>query len=513
MQRSYIALILGFFSVTTFTWANQSCVQCHDSPIPFARLETIGTWSWDETPKMDISSFPTTKAGAWNAPADDEKRKALLADIASWRKQLTLTDPQKQLKANPAAKDFPGIPNDGAPLVKKGVLIDQEQPGWHSTGLYALPGVPITVRLPEGLKLQTTNDKKKSKATFTLRVGCHTDRLILTRNKSWKRTPEIAFHAPLEQTTTTFTSPFGGLIYIDLAQNNPLTRPAMVEIANATPAPLYRLGKTTPEQWAEQLNTSTPWGEIDCGRLIVSLPIGQLKQIADIQAIAQCLSDAMDLQDWLIAWDDDTPQMKKPMRFVVDRQISVGGGHAGYPGFPAMGHLNWGNPFADGSLLKNGSWGLWHELGHNHQFAPFRFDGCGEVTVNLFSLLCQTKLLNIPMGKTWGGMKGLEAKRTAYLKATHTYDQEKDLGLKLGFFVDIITKFGFDPFHQVAKTFHTTGYPQQKPTNQDKWDYLMINLSQATQHNLAPHFTAWRTSISEKATQDPRIQSLPIWGK
>jgi len=33
-----------------------------------------------------------------------------------------------------------------------------------------------------------------------------------------------------------------------------------------------------------------------------------------------------------------------------------------------------------------GVWGLFHELGHNHQSADWTFAGAGEVTVNLFTL-------------------------------------------------------------------------------------------------------------------------------
>lgn len=34
------------------------------------------------------------------------------------------------------------------------------------------------------------------------------------------------------------------------------------------------------------------------------------------------------------------------------------------------------------------SWGLYHEMGHNRQKGEWTFEGCTEVTVNIFSLYC-----------------------------------------------------------------------------------------------------------------------------
>ena len=52
-------------------------------------------------------------------------------------------------------------------------------------------------------------------------------------------------------------------------------------------------------------------------------------------------------------------------RFVVDRQISAGWMHSGYP---VMAHLASSEEVLSlTSLQANGAWGPFHELGHNHQ--------------------------------------------------------------------------------------------------------------------------------------------------
>ena len=56
----------------------------------------------------------------------------------------------------------------------------------------------------------------------------------------------------------------------------------------------------------------------------------------------------------------------RPERYVTDVQISAGYMHAGYP---IMTHLDAAARFVDlrASGRRKGDWGLFHEMGHNHQ--------------------------------------------------------------------------------------------------------------------------------------------------
>ena len=86
----------------------------------------------------------------------------LLERCRSWK-----GDKPSTLKACPAAKDFPGAPEDGAPLVRRTVEIDSNITGWHSTGLYAPPGSEISCSLSGAPK----------ESSLGIRIGCHTDSL------------------------------------------------------------------------------------------------------------------------------------------------------------------------------------------------------------------------------------------------------------------------------------------------------------------------------------------------
>lgn len=468
-----------------------------------AHDKKTGEWNWNAVPKNDaFADFPSKgKKKEWKLGQDDEKRQALKQEISRLRKAAAW-----EIKAFPAAADFPGIPADGTPMVERTLQIDASIPGWHSTGLYALPGTEVTVKIPDNLKQSGDKSKGKRKAVYEVRIGCHTDKLNQEKHKSWSRCPELSFTQPLKTAETKITSPFGGLVYIQVPDGTDGKFP--VTITQAVPAPSFVLGKTTPAEWKAQLeSTTTPWGEIECPRLIVSLPLEQLKQVPDIQKMAEHLQKNMELQDWFIGWDKIPGKLKKPMRLVVDRQISAGAGHSGYP---AMGTIGWGKPIANGDLITKGSWGIWHELGHNHQTPPYRLDGLGEVTVNLFSLLSQIKGCGRSPEESWGGLKHMDKALNEFFSGKETYNEMgKQHGLRLYLFAELIKGLGFEPFRAASLKYIESPYDAKTTPNEEKWNWLMVALSEASGKNLGPFFTAWRTPVTEEAKT--KIAKLPTW--
>ena len=92
---------------------------------------------------------------------------------------------------------------------------------------------------------------------------------------------------------------------------------------------------------------------------------------------------------------------------MADVQLSGGYMHSGYP---IMTHLDVATG-RDGQLAKvldlerlkrEGSWGHFHELGHNRQEGAWTFAGTGEVTCNLFTLYAMDTVVGIePWEHPW----------------------------------------------------------------------------------------------------------------
>jgi hypothetical protein len=120
-------------------------------------------------------------------------------------------------------------------------------------------------------------------------------------------------------------------------------------------------------------------------QVILHVQASAVKDLADPKALLEWWDKAMALEDDLIAL-----RRLAPERVVPDRQISAGFMHSGYP------FMCWIDPSQKDSvdlakLTKEGHWGFFHELGHNHQCSAWTFMGQTEVTCNLFSLYVMEK--------------------------------------------------------------------------------------------------------------------------
>lgn len=472
-------------------------------------------WEWEKVAKYeDQTDFPAEREKAWNKNDHLDKRHSLTQFIKNIKKQ----DPSL-IKALPAAADFPGIPVDGIKLLTKKVTIDPNVPRWQSTGLYALPGTKVTVKFPAGTSLQNPDDKNR----YELRIGLHSDVLSDYQDK-WTRSPDLCITRPVKDHTSFITSPFGGPFMISIPEGRTLkTEPIEVEVSGVIEMPEYILGKTTLSAWKQQLEkTTVPWGEIKTPRIIVTLPLDHLKKIPDIEALAKHFQKGMEAQEWMAGWDTLPQRMRSPMRFAVDRQISHGYGHAGYP---ALGIYSWTRPMVDGTMPSKGDWGFWHEMGHNHQFPPYIMRDMTEVTVNLFSLVVQNKLLGIPLDNGWGNFSSVKFRRSLanYFNSDKTYRNLKDkFDIRLYFFVDFIREFGYEPFRKASLQFNQNPYTPIDDTehvnwgwnsktynDQEQWDWLFVHMSEAVKKNLAPYFEAWKVEISDSAKE--KVVKYPKW--
>lgn len=466
--------------------------------------KAVGTWNWETAEKYDVTAFPS-EASPWKDKGEIEK-------LISSMPALLDCDP-KTMKAHPAAADFPGVPKGDVELVERTVEIDPSITGWHSLGLWAPPGAQIQVEM-----------LSKTKYPVTLRIGSQTDFLAMNFLETHhegvlKRMPRLTNSVQiggeeLKKRKFTVANPFGGLIYIDIGRlNSKKSKLVHVKISGAAPSPLYiyepgnKERQTTKEDWAEQMKKyNAPWGEIRTPRLIFTLPTAFLKDIKkkNMNAICKQLQTGMAMEDWIVAWDLVPEKISQPMRFVVDRQIILGWGHSGYP---AMGYMPWGNCIRDSSIIKAGSWGLWHELGHNHQMQTpyFWIDGYDitEVTVNVFSTIAQVYGCDVPYEAAWEG-GGIDEKTMApgvleFLDSSEKYANSSNATAKLYFYIELMRELGYDTFRAVGVKYQTKPKLDGSTSPQERWDWFLTELSAAADKNLGPYFKAWKIDVSDHA--------------
>ncbi|CAN5393874.1 hypothetical protein BH11PLA2_BH11PLA2_50470 [soil metagenome] len=294
--------------------------------------------------------------------------------------QIAMKLPAEQLTAHPAAAAFPGsVPVDAQRILKtisfditskgyicNGVGVSDKSAIWQSTGLYAAPGELITVTVPEALA-----NKK-----LGVRIGCHTDKL--GDLKSWQRAPEISTHITITSAVTKLANPFGGLVYITAPPGVELGK-IDVSVAGAVEATTFVLGVTTPQQWQEQKKHAAPWAEFVSKKIVITVPVDKARMVEDPAELLEFWNKVMDA-------DADLTQVSRERgraeRLVHDVQISAGYMHSGYPIMCPLGEVP--RVISVATIQRDGAWGYFHELGHNHQQRDWTPEGTVEVTCNLY---------------------------------------------------------------------------------------------------------------------------------
>ncbi|QOJ01570.1 MAG: hypothetical protein HRU70_14215 [Phycisphaeraceae bacterium] len=401
-----------------------------------------------------------------------------------------------RVEAHPSADAFPGRPEAGATPTTRTFEIDTSVRGWRSTGLYAPAGVPITVSLDSGSKT----------LGLSLRVGCHTDALWHT--DAWHRAPEVSREWPLGEDRLVATSPFGGLVYVVVPDRAP-PGSAKITVRGAVEAPLYVHGVTTPEQWRRARQSPAPWGELATAKVIVSVPSSFLRGLDDPGALMDHWDKVLDAAADLAGI---SAERARPERYVADVQISAGYMHSGYP---IMTHLDAAETMTSlermmGRSAEN-AWGIYHELGHNHQEPEWTFDGTVEVTCNLFTLYILERVCGIPPAQTGRVLgdagKRLMGKHLAGGARFEVWKQDPFVALQM--YAQVQEAFGWDPIKAVIAEYRALPPGERPRTEEQKRDQWMVRLSRAVGRDLGPFFVAWGVPTGDAARAS--IAGLPGW--
>lgn len=399
--------------------------------------------------------------------------------------------PPAEVKAHRAADEFPGRPEHAKPVTGE-IAVDEHVPGWHSTGLYADAGARISITIPKD-----SIDRK-----LRVRIGAHTDELW--HADVWKRVPSISRDWPLDGERTEVASEFGGLIYVE-APDQKQPRTIDVQIDGGVEAPRFVRGKTSVDEWKARIrNLPGPWAELETAKVIVTVPSKEIRALDDPEAVLELWDRVLDAAADLAGRPRDR---QRPERYVADVQISAGYMHSGYP---IMTHLDAAPAMVSREKLLAGQWGLFHELGHNHQSGDWTFDGTGEVTCNLFSLyICET-VCGLPQRAGHDALPKLDEGMKKYVAAGAKFEQwKRDPFLALTMYVQLREAFGWDAFKHVFAEYRDLDRAARPKSDAEKRDQWLVRMSKTVGRDLGPFFSAWGVPTSEAARKE--IAGLPKW--
>jgi len=418
-------------------------------------------------------------------PLGPELGRVLLA----MQVRSALRAPADEIEAHPAAETFPGAVPRAAPRIVRTVEIDTSVPDWHSTGLYAAPGerLVVTAKAP-GL---------------SVRIGAHADRLWHVAK--WRRAPEITRTFPLQEGRTEAACAFGGPIYVVVPRVCALGT-VTVEIRGGVEMAWFELGRTDPAEWRASIRQRpAPWAELGTAKVVLTLPAAVVRELDDPTALLRFWDTVLDACADLAV---RPRERARPERYVTDEQISAGYMHAGYP---IMTHLDAAPRFVDLATLRTkGDWGMFHEMGHNHQSPDWTFEGTGEVTVNLFTMyVLETVCGNLD------GHEAISDRAVAnwierYRAGGRQFAQWKSQPfLALVMYKQLKDAFGWKPFHDVFAEYRALPAGDRPRNDAEKRDQWLVRFSKTVGRDLGPFFEDWGIPVSAKARA--AVADLPPW--
>ncbi|XP_057628882.1 TRPM8 channel-associated factor 2-like isoform X2 [Chionomys nivalis] len=376
------------------------------------------------------------------------------------------------------------------------VEINGTNPGdsdaWRSTGLYLLEGQSSEVSLSEAA----------ASAGLKVQIGCHTD--DLSKAKELSRAPVVTYQCCMDRTQRSVSCLWGGLLYVVVPKGCQLGS-VSVTIQKAVPAPYYKLGKTTLEEWKSCIQDNVgPWGELATDNIILTVPTENLKTLEDPEPLLQFWDEIMQAVARLAA---QPFPFQRPERIVADVQISAGWMHSGYP---IMCHLESVQELISlEDMRSKGLWGPIHELGHNQQRYGWEFPPhTTEATCNLWSVYVHETVLGIPRAQAHPALKPEE-------RETRIRDHLQkgaplgnwDVWTALETYLQLQETFGWEPFIQLFADYQTlSGIPND---NQSKMNLWVKKFSETVQKNLVPFFEAWDWPVQKEMAES--LAHLPSW--
>ena len=408
-----------------------------------------------------------------------------------------------ELPVHPSHVEFPGEVPANATRISRTMSIDGNQSGLPSnfgysqarshvrmtTGLYAAPGEVVTVTLPAEVV---------DSGTYVL-VGAHSD--SLWGKNQLHRHPQIVRWWYVDEDTMEVGNAFGGPIYIGI-QAGSILGDFDITVSNAVKAPRYIHGETDVFQWLQQYrHDPAPWAEIGSDQFILTVPSHEIRDLDNPQDLMDWWDQALGMEHELYGY---TP-WPRVERAVFDAQISAGWMHSGYP---FMAHdLSVAGVVNVSYMSENGDWGMFHELGHNHQWMPSTLPGTTETGCNFASVYLMEDLVGVE-----GHGAVAPVQRASRMRAY--FDDGSNISnwsvwIALDTYLIIKEEWGWDPITEALSVYYTLPSAEVPVGDTEEFNAWVLHVSNATGYNLAPYHAAWGFPLTQ-ATFDA-LEHLPVW--
>ena len=416
---------------------------------------------------------------------------------------LTQNLPAAELPVHPSHVEFPGEVPSNATRITRTITVNGTQSGLPSnfgysgarspirmsTGLYAAPGEVVTI----------TVDEETSELGFWILIGAHTDGLwgkdIIKRHSRIYRTWWI------DNTTTEVGNAFGGTIYAYIPAGSEFGEIDLT-ISGAVRAPMFVLGETTDFVWTtSERDNPAPWTELISNNFIMSVPSYEIRDLNNPTDLMEWWDEALYMEHELYGYEP-WPRVE---RAVFDVQISAGWMHSGYP---FMAHdLSVDDVVNLSYMSENGDWGMFHELGHNHQWMPSTLPGTTETGCNFASVYLMEELVGVEGHGAVDPVQRDSRMRSYFDDGSNITNWS--VWIALDTYLIIKEEWDWDPITEALTVYYTLPSAEVPVGDTEEFNAWVMHLSNATGYNLAPYHAAWGFPLTQDTFDS--LSHLPIW--
>ncbi len=410
--------------------------------------------------------------------------------------------PPSLIPSHPSHAEFPGVIQASSPRIQENITFHSNQTGLPSqfgysqarsmillsTGLYAPPGEQVFATMPSDL----------IDSGAMLQVGVHSD--TLWHKSTIYRFPSIVRSFTIESTNISIANAFGGPIYLAVPPEGPLGS-TWINFDGAVKAPKYEHGETTSSDWQSIRDYPAPWAEVSSDQFIMSVPSSEIRTLDNPEDLMDFWEQALEMEHDLYGF---TP-WPRIERAVFDVQISAGWMHSGYP---FMAHLASASGAVDLSHMESeGDWGMFHELGHNHQWMPSTLPGTTETGCNFASVYLMEELVGIS-GHSATTSEQRHQRMTNYFGSGADID-DWSVWVALDTYLIIKEEWGWTPITDALTVYYTLPNSEVPYTDLEEFNAWVVHLSDTSGYNLAPYHEAWGFPLTNE-THDSLLH-LPVW--
>jgi len=401
-------------------------------------------------------------------------RDKLVDTVIDLETYFNLKLPAGMMYAIPAAMDYPGKVESPEKREVRELIIDGKYRGWLSgrtaggwtakemrpTGIYATPGEVIRVSVPARIAGEG----------FEVVIGSYNGGL--NNRDRWSRYPKWMRAEPIGKRVTEVSSGLGGLVDIRVPRGADYAE-LKISVEGGVQAPLYEFGSTDLNEWKSSIRKyPAPWAELASERMIMAIPSRYIRRLNDPDEVMKIWNDIIDTAAELVSVDRNSYRAE---RIVFDRLTAAGFMHSGYP-MAALTGASAEAAVDARQLRKEGNWGFFHELGHNHQHDLWALPGTGEATCNLWSVYIMEKLIGKNSGDTHGAISEENRRRrvNAYFKGGRNFSEDWNVWTALETYLEVEEEFGWDPFKKVMDEYNHLPEKEWPKTQQEKNDQWVL---------------------------------------